>query len=337
MRRNARLTSLAIGALFFLSLTLLAPCIHAQGYLFVANQFEHTALLIDLTSRKTISTTGVDINGHEVAASSDGRFGYVPIYGNSGVGKPGTDGGSIQIVDLQTGRAIEILNLPKAVRPHCAQFGPDGLLYVTAELANSVYAIDIHSRKVVAEIPTGRPESHMLVISPDGSRAYTANVSTGSISVLDLRKHALVTVIPVAKMVQRLSLSSDGKWLFTHDQDAPRIAVIDTSSNTISRWIDIPSTVYSSQPTPDGKNLVADSPKGKLFVVDLSTGALEKTYDIPAATGEVTLAPDGSHAYVSCPQGGTIEVLNLRDGKLEEPLHLSKGVDGLTWLPAVAK
>jgi YVTN family beta-propeller protein len=334
MRRNARLT---VGLIVCLSLTLLAPSLYAQGYLFVANQFEHTALLIDLTSRKTVSTTGVDINGHEVTASSDGRFGYVPIYGNSGVGKPGTDGGTIQIVDLQTGRAIDIINLPKPVRPHCAKFGPDGLLYVTAELANSVYAVDIHSRKVVAEIPTGRPESHMLVISPDGARAYTANVSSGSISVLDLREHALVTVIPVAKMVQRLSLSPDGKWLFTHDQDAARIAVIDTSSNTISRWIDIPSTIYSSQPTPDGKSLVADSPKGKLFVVNISSGELGKSYDIPGALGEVSVTPDGSHAYVSCPQGGTIEVLNLRDGKLEEPLHLTKGVDGLVWLPEVPK
>ena len=334
MRRNIRLT---IGVPYALCLTLLAPALRAQGYLFVANQFEHTALLIDLTSRKTISTTGVDINGHEVTTSSDGRLGYVPIYGNSGVGKPGTDGDAIEIVDLQTGRAVDIINLPKPVRPHCAKFGPDGLLYVTAELANAVYAIDRHSRKVVAEIPTGRPESHMLVISPDGSRAYTANVANGTISVLDLRKHALVTVIPVAKMVQRISLSPDGKWLFTHDQDAPRIAVIDTSSNSIARWIDVPSTVYSSQPTPDGKSLVADSPKGKLFVVNLSTGASDKTYDIPGALGEVTVTPDGSHAYVSCPQAGTIEVLNLREGKLEEPLHLTKGVDGLTWLPTIPK
>jgi YVTN family beta-propeller protein len=334
MCRSARLT---VGLFICLSLALLAPSLHAQGYLFVANQFEHTALLIDLTSHKIISTTGVDINGHEVAASSDGHFGYVPIYGNSGVGKPGTDGGTIQIVDLQTGRAIDIIDLPKPVRPHCAKFAPDGLLYVTAELANAVYAIDVHSHKVVAEIPTGRPESHMLVISPDGARAYTANVSTGTISVLDLRKHALITVIPVAKRVQRLSLSPDGKWLFTHDQDAPRIAVIDTSSNAISRWIDIPSTVYSSQPTPDGKRLVADSPEGKLFVVNLPTGGLEKTYDIPAAVGEVTLTPDGSHAYVSCPQAGTIEVLNLRDGKLEEPMRLTKGVDGLAWLASVPR
>ncbi len=307
------------------------------GFLLVANQFEHTALLIDLASRKTISATGVDINGHEVVVSSDGRFGYVPIYGNSGVGKPGTDGGTIQVVDLQTGRAVDIINLPKPVRPHCAKFGPEGLLYVTAELANAVYALDLPSRKVVAEIPTGRPESHMLVISPDGARAYTANVSTGTISVLDLRKHSLVTVIPVAKRVQRLALSPDGKWLYTHDQDAPRIAVIDTSTNAISRWINAPATVYSSQVTPDGRYLLADSLAGKLFVINLPAGAVEKTYDIPAAVGEVAITPDGSYAYVSCPQAGTIEVLNLREGKLEQPIHLSKGVDGLAWLASVAK
>jgi DNA-binding beta-propeller fold protein YncE len=324
------------------SLILFAPSTalpgdNPQGRLFVANQFEHTALLIDLDSGKTIQTTGVDINGHEVAVSSDGHYGYVPIYGNSGVGKPGTDGGTIQVIDLTAGRAIDIINLPKPVRPHCAKFGPDGLLYVSAELANAVYAIDIHSRKVVAEIPTGRPESHMLVISPDGARAYTANVSTGTISVLDLRKHALVTVISVAKRVQRISLSPDGKWVFTHDQDAPRIAVIDTSTNSVSRWLDIPSYVYSSQPTPDGKYLVANSPDGKLFVLNLSSGAVEKTFDIPAALGAITVTSDGSHAYVSCPQAGTIEVLNLRDGKLEEPIRLTKGVDGLVWVWSATK
>jgi hypothetical protein len=28
-------------------------------------------------------------------------------------------------------------------------------------------------------------------------------------------------------------------------------------------------------------------------------------------------------AYVSCPQGGTIEILNLKDWKLEEPIRLT--------------
>jgi DNA-binding beta-propeller fold protein YncE len=306
-----------------------------SGYLFVANQFEHTALLVDLSNRKTIFTAGVDINGHEVAISPDRRFGYVPIYGNSGVGKPGTDGSTIEIVDLQTGRTTSIIDLPKPVRPHLGKFAPDGLFYVTAELADSIYAVDVHSHKVVSENPTGETQSHMFVLTPDGSRAYTANVSTGTVSVVDLRKHALITKIPVAGKVQRISISPDGKHVYTHDQEKPRIAVIDAATNTISQWLELPSPVYSSAPTPDGRRLVANSPSGKLFVVDLVAGKLEHAYDIPAAIGAIAITADGSFAYVSCPQAGTVEVLNLRENALEAAIQLTKGVDGLAWVEAI--
>jgi DNA-binding beta-propeller fold protein YncE len=307
-----------------------------HGQLFVANQFDHTALLIDLSSGKTVFTAGVDINGHEVAVSPDGHFGYVPIYGDSGVGKPGTDGSTIQMVDLRTGHTIDIIDLPKPVRPHLARFAPNGLLYVTAELANSIYAVDVHSHKVVAENPTGQPQSHMFALTPDGSHAYTANVSTGTVSVVDLRNHSLVTTIAVSDSIQRISISPDGKYVYTHDQSKPRIAVIDTSSNKISRWLDLPATAYSSAPTPDGLRLVANSPTGKLFVVDLTTGTLEHSYDIPAALGAIAINPDGSRAYITCPKAGTIEVLNLQTNALEEPFHLTKGVDGIAWLPTPA-
>jgi hypothetical protein len=62
----------------------------SKGLLVVANQFEHTALIIDPETRKEVGKISVGVNGHEVAVSPDGKFAYVPIYGNSGVGKPGT-------------------------------------------------------------------------------------------------------------------------------------------------------------------------------------------------------------------------------------------------------
>lgn len=301
--------------------------------LLVANQSEHSLLLIDVASRKTLATAGVDISGDEVAASPDGKLAYVPIYGNSSVGKPGTDGRTVHVVDIASGRVIDVIDLGAPVRPHCAKFGPDGFLYVTAELAKAVDVIDVESRKVVAQIPTGQEESHMLVISPDGTRAYTANVSSGSISVLDLRKRELVTVIPVAKQIRCLSLSSDGKWLYTHPQDVKRIAVIDTYTNTVTRWLQAPFSIYSSQPTSDGKHLVTmASGAGRLLILNLSTNAQEGAYDIPGTFGEVAIAPDGAYAYISCPEGGTIEVLNLQNFQLEKPIRLTKGVDGLAFI-----
>src|SRR5205807_6393520 len=96
----------------------------------------------------------------------------------------------------------------------------------------------------------------MLVLSNDGQRGYTANVGAGSVSVLDLAKRSLVTTIPVAKMVQRISISPVGKRVFTHDQDAARIAVIDLATNKIADWFLVPSPVYTTEPTPDGRWLV---------------------------------------------------------------------------------
>jgi len=305
--------------------------VEPAGILVVANQTEHTVLLVDPETRRELARIVVGVNGHEVMASKDGRFAYVPIYGNAGVGRPGSDGSSIDIIDLHERKLAASLDLGKPLRPHRAEFGPDGLLYVTAELANAVYVIDPAERKVVGEIPTGQEQSHMIVLSPDGRRAYTANVGAGSVSVLDLAKRALVTVIPVAKRVQRISITPDGKRVFTHDQDAPRIAVIDTSTNKIADWIQLPATAYSSASTPDGHQLLVVSPSGKLFVIDLASLNVKESFDIPAALGEVLLAPDGKLAFVSCPQAGTIEVYNLRSNRLEQPIRLTKGVDGLAW------
>jgi WD40 repeat protein len=307
----------------------------SRGFLFIANQGDHTALLVNLDSKQTVFKSGVDINGHEVVVSPDHRYGFVPIYGNSGVGRPGTDGATIHVIDLREGRTVRLIDLGKPVRPHCAKFGPDGMLYVTAELSNAMYVVHPSSGKVVGEITTGATDSHMLVITPDGKRAYTSNVGPGSVSVLDLQKRALITVIPVAGKVQRISMSPDGRWVFTHDQNAPRIAVIDATTNKLARWIELPASVYSSTPTPDGKLLLANAPSGKLFVIDLATEKVVGTYPVPEAIGEIAVDGGSNYGYLSTPQKGTIEIFNIRENKLEAPIALSPGVDGLQWLQSV--
>jgi YVTN family beta-propeller protein len=310
----------------------------APGLLVVANQYEHSVQIVDPEKRAAISKISVGVNGHEVVVSKDGRFAYVPIYGNSGVGKPGTDGSTIDVIDVQVGKLAGSIDLGKPLRPHRAEFGPDGLLYVTAELAKAVDVVDPSTRKVLAEIPTGQEQSHMLILSPDGRRGYTANVSAGSVSVLDLAKRSLITTIPVAKSVQRISISPDGARVFTHDQDASRIAVIDTATNKIASWIELPDAAYASEPTRDGRWLLALSMVAdRLFVVDLQTQKVVRSLEVPKGSSEILVRPDGEVAYVSGTRAGKIAVINLRSWEMRESIELTPGVDGLAWASSAPK
>lgn len=302
-----------------------------NGLLVVANQKEHTVLVVDPDERRELAKIVVGVNGHEVMVSKDGRFAYVPIYGNSGVGRPGTDGSTIDVIDLRERKLAGTIDLGKPLRPDRAEWGPDGLLYVTAELANAVDVVDPTTRKVIAEIPTGQKESHMLVISPDGRRGYTANVGAGSVSVLDLAKRSLITTIPVAKAVQRISMSPDGRRVFTHDQDASRIAVIDTATDKIVDWIAVPTPVYASEPAPDGRWLLALNRTDALYVIDLQSLKVARMLKISQGASEILIRPGGDVAYISGTGAGRIDVLNLHSRELEKPIDLTPGVDGLAW------
>ena len=71
-------------------------------------------------------------------------------------------------------------------------------------------------------------------------------------------------------------------------------------------------------------------------MIDLASEKVTGSYPIPEAIGEITVDAAGDFAYVSCPQKGTIEVLNLRAAKLEEPIVMTPGVDGLEWIPGIS-
>ena len=305
-----------------------------QGILLVANKGDHTLGIVDPDAGRQIATVPEEgITGHEVAASPDGQLAFVPIYGNSGVGKPGTDGSNMVVIDIAARKKVGNLDFSHGVRPHCAVLGPkDGLLYVTTELDQTVTIIDPKTFKIVDSIPTGQPESHMLAITFDGRRGYTANVGPGTVSVLDMEARKNIAVIPVSGQVQRISVSVDGRMAFTADQTKPQLAVIDTSTNKVKTWIPLPSTGYGTAPTPDGRWLIVAVPgANKVAVVDLATMKVSHTIDVPAAPQEVIIRPDGRVAYVSCDASHKIAAIRTSDWTVEKLIDAGAGADGLAW------
>ena len=312
----------------------IASGLRAGPFLLADNKGDHTLGIIDPVEQVQVAAVAEDgITGHEVIASPDGKTAYVPIYGNAGVGKAGTDGSLLRVIDIASRQITATVDFGHGVRPHCAMIGPkDGLLYVTTELDRTVTVIDPATLKIVGAIPTGQPESHMLAISSDGRRGYTANVGPGTVSVLDMEARALLAIIPVCRETQRIALSRDDHWAFTSDQREPRLAVIDTTKNAVADWIELPGPGYGAATTPDGHWLIIAVPRErKVAVINLDTRKVEHVISVPRAPQETLVQPDGAKAYVSCDVSKQIAVIDLKDWTVTKLIAAGPVVDGLAW------
>jgi YVTN family beta-propeller protein len=325
-------------ALIAALLSLVVPAVFPQqGRLLVAQKGDKSLGIVDPAAGKVLASVPEDgITGHEVTASPDGSLAYVPIYGNSGVGQPGTDGRNMVVVDIASRKLVGNVDFGHGVRPHCPVFGPkDGLLYVTTELDQTVSIIDPKTLKIVGSIPTGQPESHMLVFSHDGRRGYTANVGPGTVSVLDMQARKTLTVIPISGDTQRIAISNDDRWVFTADQTKPRMAVIDTATNKVKNWVAMDGIGYGAAPTPDGRWLLVALPdQNKVAVIDLKTMQGSRTVAVGSYPQEVLVRPDGKMAYVSCMHSNQVAEIDLASWRVTRMIATGDHTDGLAWAAA---
>jgi YVTN family beta-propeller protein len=302
--------------------------------LLVANQHDQSLSLIDPVAEKEIAAIKVGgVTGHEVAASPDGKTAFVPIYGDAGVGRAGTDGQTMSVIDLPSRKIVGTVDFGHGVRPHCAVYDSNsGMLYVTTELDKSVSIVDPKTLKVVGSVPTGQEQSHMLVLSKDGKRGYTANVGPGTVSVLDMVGRKTLAVIPISKTTQRISMSRDGSMVFTADQTQPQLAVIDTATNKVKTWVPLPAVAYGTAPTLDGRwLLVTMRAAKKIAVVDLKTMKVDRTIDVGDGPSEVLVSPDGKRAYVACNYSNQVAVIDLAQWKTTKLIEAGKDADGMAW------
>lgn len=307
----------------------------ATGTLITANQGPNNLAMIDLATGKQVGTLDEQgkIKVHELVMLPDGKTLIAPIYGNSGVGKPGTDGSEILVFDVPSRKMVHVIDLGKGLRPHQPTYDAKrNVVYVTTELQQAMTAIDAKTFKVLYTVPTGQPESHMFVLSHDGHFGYTANVGPGTVSVLDMDSHKLVTVIPVAPHLQRISISRDDKTVFVSDTTTPRLAAIDTATNKVRTWIDLPSPGFGSKATADGKYLLICMPDAsKVGLIDLATTKLVKTIDVAGKPQEILFNADGSRAWASSFGVPQVAEIDTKTWTLTRELPGTDRNDGLAW------
>ena len=324
-----------IPSLVIAGVVVCASVVSAQSRLLVAVKGTQSLEIVDPASGTVVATVPEGgTTGHEVIASADGKTAFVPVYGDSGVGRPGTDGKNIAVIDIASKKVVGNVGFDHGVRPHCPVIGPkDGRLYVTTELDKTITIIDPKTLKIVGTLPTGQEQSHMLVLSHDGKRAYTANVGPGTVSVIDVAGRKVLKVIPISGNTQRISITPDDKWVFTADQTKAQMVAIDTAKNEVAKWIPMEGMGYGSTVTPDGRWLLVALPdQNKVAVIDVKTMQVVRSVPVGDYPQEVLVRPDGKTAYVSCMHGGgTVSEIDLGSWKVTRTIQTGSSTDGLAW------
>lgn len=314
--------------------TLAACAPHAQspapgraGTVVVANKQANTVTLVNAADGRVTATLPVGMGPHEVAVSHDGRWAVVTNYGDRA-----SAGSSLSLIDLRTRTVARTLPLGEYRRPHGVAFLPgDRQLVVTSEANQALLLVDLSSGAVETAIPTGQRASHMVALSADGRRAYTANIAEGSVTEIDVAGRTQGRVLKVAPLAEGIALSPDGKQLWVGSNQDHTVSVVDTEKWEVAGTFPAPGMPYRIAFAPDGRRAVVTAPRaGVVRIIDVATRTERAAVPVASAMG-VAISADGAYAYVTLQDTNQVAVVDLERGTLAGTYSVGAGPDGVAF------
>jgi YVTN family beta-propeller protein len=312
-----------------------APADRAQGgapagdILLVGNKGEDTLSFIDLASGRELARPATGRMPHEIAISPDRAQAAVVAYG----------GQSIDIFDIASRSRVRTIDLAPNEGPHGLIWLPDGRLVATTERSRTLTIVDTRDGDAVSAIPTEQQGTHMVVISPDRSRAYTANIPAGTVTVIDLQAGRKLRDIPVGGQPEGIDLARGGRELWVGDLQNARVQAFDTSSFVRLAEVKTGPTPIRVLTSPDGRWIVTSNYGGGSVTV-INAAARKAVREIQvsgsADARQVTIlfSADGRRLYVA--ETGTSQVaeVDFASGNVLRRLQAGKDGDGLAIAPA---
>lgn len=333
-------------------LRLLICCVCLVGELHaatlvVANKSDASVSLFDLATGEEVARLAVGLGPHEVAVSADGTRAVISNYGTQE--EPGN---SLSVVDIPAGAVALTIQLGASQRPHGLQWLDEKRIAVTSESDRSLLVVDTARAAVELSVPTGQDVSHMLAVSPDGRRAYVANIGSSSVSVIDLDAGRKLADLSAARGTEGITLAKAGREVWVSNREAGTLTVFDARSGARLRDIESPGFPIRA---------VADDARARVYVTHAVSDELvifgsddyralrriafelEPDPQRPTMFGKLApgssipvgllLAGDGSRLFVAHTNAHAISVYDPASWERTALLSAGPEPDGMGWSP----
>ncbi|WP_108990050.1 YncE family protein [Streptomyces coelicoflavus] len=193
----------------------------------VVSVTSNTVHMVDTRTNKVLNTTDVGRAAHEGSFTADGKEFWVANRGRD----------TVSIVDTRHGGVTGTVRVGDG--PSKVLMSPDGqYAYVNFTSKAEVDVIDVRSRKITKRITgLGATFSSDQAISPDGKRIWVSHKRDGKITVLDLERNEVVTVLNTGpdtnhpqfvdnrkgKFVYLTMGGLDETWVYKRTHGAPQL------------------------------------------------------------------------------------------------------------------
>jgi YVTN family beta-propeller protein len=327
---------------------LLQPGAAAAETLVVLNKAEATASLIDLSSGAVVETLPTGTGPHEAATSPDGAFVLATNYGTRD--EPGS---TLTLIDVAEAAVVRTIDLAPYHRPHGVRWLADGRrAVVTAESNKALLIVDVHDGTVLDAIDTDQQVSHMVAVTPDGGRAFVANIGSGSVTAIDLVEGRRISNFVTGAGAEGIDVTPDGREVWVTNRAADTISVVDAESLEIKRTLDSPDFPIRATVSPDGSYvLVSHARSADVGVFDADTGELLRRISMQKDEIDlggklfgdlfgdssipigVQVEPSGKRAWVALAGADLIAEVVMGDWTVSRALTAGREPDGMAYSP----
>ncbi len=291
------------------------------------NKAEASLAIIDPNDMKVLGKVPTGEGPHEVVLLADGRTAVVANYGAQ------TPGSSFSVIDTEAKKELRRVDLMPLLRPHGLQ-EVGGKIYFTSEVNRLIGRYDPATNRVDWLMGTGQNATHMIVVTSDQQRIYTANIGSDSVTAFEATTNPnnpwKMTQIAVGKQPEAIDVSPDGREVWAGLNVEGAIDVIDTTTNKVSSKVNIAGRPYRVKFSPDGKLVYATMPATKeIIIIDSGTKKETKRIKLESVPLGIVFSKDGKTAFVSAVQNDFVLKIDLEKGEVTGRVASGTAPDGV--------
>jgi YVTN family beta-propeller protein len=305
--------------------------------LLVLEKSDNMLAIVDPASLQVVARVPAGPDPHEIVASADARLAYISNYG-------GNDStlNTISVVDLTARKALQPINLGALRSTHGLAFA-GGKLYFTAETNKVIGRYDPATQSVDWVLGTGQDRTHMVAVSEDFNRIVTSNVSSGTISIIELVSAPMSGFGPppgsppgntfVARLAPATADTPPG---------GPPPGMASTAASPRKTWrvtnVAAGRGAEGFDVSPDGREIwAANAQDATVTIIEVAGKKVTDTVLIPVrGANRLKFTPDGKRVLISGLGGGATNNLVVLDSVTRKEVakfDLGGGAAGIVIVP----